>query len=121
MIYKQYRIENELEYGRMEVNDHFPLHLPEIVQLLQAAHDAVRDYPHAYVRVCSSIQCRLTQGVHGLTSPHPLDTPIAKRMYRIDREYVEFVQALKPILNDSEACQELIDKTAWKLYALMND
>ncbi len=113
-----YHIEVPMPDRHATYNSHFPLQREEIVNLLTVA----RQNAHTF-RILNDIQLRISQGVRGLVVPYEIDTPIAYRHSRIEYEYCQFCTELRCIIDDAteEELDDLIDKTAWKLYTLMND
>ncbi|MEO6891215.1 MAG: hypothetical protein ABI324_19695 [Ktedonobacteraceae bacterium] len=113
-----YHIEVPMPDRHATHNSYFPLQWEEIVRLLIVA----RQNAHTF-RILNDIQRRIEQGVRGLVVPHEIDTPIAYRHGLIAYEYCQFCTELRCIIDGAteEELGELIDKTAWKLYALMND
>lgn len=67
--------------------EHHPLTPEEVRALLETAA-ASDDW-----RERNNIQIRLTQGVRGITCPHPAEGDVARRMSAVGRLYVETVEA----------------------------
>lgn len=79
-----------LERGKMNTEekectivDYHPLTKDEIAELLRTAQASQGD-----ATLLAQIQIRLSQGIRGMTSPHPTDGPVKERNSRLNELYV---------------------------------
>jgi hypothetical protein len=85
----------------VDLPDHHPLTRDEVLKLLELAVTAD-------TKLFNRIQCRLVQGVAGVTCPLQVDGEVADRINRLERIYVSF-------RGRPDSLSELADK----LYSLM--
>ena len=84
MKYKPIKCKHETENIHISetLDDHHPLTANEIKKLLERAL-VVRGNAVCF----SEIQCRLIQGVPGITCPHPVHGVVAQKVNHIEKEF----------------------------------